>query len=154
MQGTTIKFKEKPMLKEPVDMYIQMQNLSDIEVGDHVIVVSKADQGDFGWPDVWGPPMDKYVATGVVGKVIDISKLGVLVDFDLDEDDESFFFPFFVLRVVKKNKKPSIKDLHDKLSHLSSSHDICSTYEEVIHKVADLLLEEVDHRIKEATDDC
>ena len=74
----------------PEEQYIRDQRKwiknCKLKVGDTVKVISKAEDGQSGWPTIWVPSMDKV--TG--GMVTGINKDGIQID-------DGAWFPFFVL---------------------------------------------------------
>ena len=87
--------------------YKALAKASKIKVGDSVTIIATAESNQMGWNNLWVDDMDDFV--GMRGTVchVDIGE-GFDVVFDsgnLSTCDESWRFPFFVLR----REKPAVK---------------------------------------------
>ena len=93
--------------------YKVLAKASPFKIDDSVVVVARADSRQMGWSNCWVDDMDDFV--GRTGTVIGTdSGAGVYVVFDSGDPrtcDDSYHFPFFVLRrsvpTVKLVKLPN-----------------------------------------------
>ena len=72
----------------------------DIKVGDHVLLIRAASDGEDAWPNVWPRKADGWI--GNILRVKDINDLNI-VCYNPDADDW-FCFPYFVLEKVVERK--------------------------------------------------
>ena len=87
--------------------YKALAKASKIKVGDTVSVIATAESNQMGWNDLWVDDMDDFVGMRGTVRHIDIGE-GFDVVFDSGNPstcDESWCFPFFVLR----REKPTVK---------------------------------------------
>lgn len=91
--------KEKKMSKR--ETYIKAQSLVDINIGDVVILKSKAADYQFGWSGEWNHDLNDYI--DAEGTVIDTNpESGFEVAFGDAGDDIAFteWVPFFVIEKI------------------------------------------------------
>lgn len=93
-------------MKTTEKVYLDAQAACGLKVGDYVMVTRKAYDYEAGWDNDWADSMDKTV--GVVGKVVDVSSVGIRVSF-ASPIDNLWRFPYFVL---EKTDKPEEKPEH------------------------------------------
>ena len=72
----------------------------DVKVGDHVLLIRAASDGEDAWPNVWPCTADGWI--GKILRVKDIHDLNI-VCYNPDADDW-FSFPYFVLEKVVERK--------------------------------------------------
>ena len=87
--------------------YKTLAKASKIKVGDSVTVTAIAESNQMGWDNIWVKDMDSFVGMRGTVRHVDIGK-GFDVVFDSGNPstcDESWRFPFFVLR----REKPTVK---------------------------------------------
>ena len=83
------------------EAYMIMQENCGIEVGDTVKVLRKAKDNEMGWKDLWNFKMDSIV--GEEAKVESLDGNGIYLHFN--DTHKRWWFPFFVLEIVKKKSK-------------------------------------------------
>lgn len=87
--------------------YKTLAKASKIKVGDSVTVIATAESNQMGWNNLWVDDMDDFVGMRGTVRHVDIGE-GFDVVFDSGNPstcDESWLFPFFVLR----REKPAVK---------------------------------------------
>ena len=87
--------------------YKTLSKASKIKVGDSVTIIATAESNQMGWNNLWVDDMDDFVGMRGTVRHIDIGE-GFDVVFDSGNPstcDESWRFPFFVLR----REKPAVK---------------------------------------------
>jgi len=87
--------------------YKTLSKASKIKVGDSVTIIATAESNQMGWNNIWVKDMDSFVGIRGVVCNTDIGE-GFDVVFDSGNPstcDESWRFPFFVLR----REKPTVK---------------------------------------------
>lgn len=87
--------------------YKTLAKASKIKVGDSVTVIATAESNQMGWNNIWVDDMDDFVGMRGTVRYGDIGE-GFDVVFDSGKPnviDDSYWFPFFVLR----REKPAVK---------------------------------------------
>ena len=87
--------------------YKALAKASKIKVGDSVTVITAAKSNQMGWNNLWVDDMDDFVGMRGTVRHADIGE-GFDVVFDSGNPntvDDSYWFPFFVLR----REKPAVK---------------------------------------------
>lgn len=72
----------------------------DVKVGDHVLLIRAASNGEDAWPNVWPCTADGWI--GKILRVKDIDDMDIMC-YSPDSDDW-FGFPYFVLEKVMEHK--------------------------------------------------
>ena len=83
--------------------YEERQRECGLKVWDKVKILKKVKSGENGWETVWSYEMDSWV-----------NKIGVIIGEDygagfkvfLEEEDDWWYFPYFVLEKVEDNETP------------------------------------------------
>lgn len=80
------------------ELYNKLQkafiDLTDLRIGNKVMVNATAKSQQFGWGSTWHDRLDKFV--GRVSTVEDIDKFGILLNYE----DSIYYFPYFVIELV------------------------------------------------------
>jgi len=87
---------EEAPKKKKKKSYIKRQEESNIKLGMKVHVIRTASSGEEGWSDAWNPKMDSFV--GNIYNVESIHDSGIEL---INEEGDSFVFPYFILEEVK-----------------------------------------------------
>lgn len=116
-------------------VYLDAQTACGLQVGDYVKILCKVESNQFGWQNVWRSEKDACV--GKIGKIDGINVNGIVVRFGKDDDD-GFYFPYFVLEKVEKPKhefkpfdKVLVRDCSDEewrcniFSHIHAGDFLC-----------------------------
>ena len=114
--------------------YKTLAKASKIRVGDTVTVISTAESNQMGWNNLWVGDMNDFVGTRGTVQRADIGE-GFDVVF---EHDESWRFPFFVLR----REKPVVKTV--KLSNGTAKVQRFDGQYKVTNVSFDLTVEDLD----------
>ena len=83
--------------------YEERQRECGLKVGDKVKILRKAVSFEDGWDNFWSEGADTWV--GKTGVIIGDSKVVGLKVF-LEEEDDWWYFPYFVLEKVEDNETP------------------------------------------------
>lgn len=83
--------------------YEERQRECGLKVGDKVKILRKAVSFEDGWDNYWSEGADTWV--GKTGVIIGDSKVVGLKVF-LEEEDDWWYFPYFVLEKVEDNETP------------------------------------------------
>ena len=84
--------------------YIERQAECGLKVGDAVKIFRKAEDGEDGWDDYWPKDMDTWV--GKIGKITGDGRDSGFKVF-CEEENDWWFFPYFVLEKVEEKKLTS-----------------------------------------------
>jgi hypothetical protein len=100
--------------------------LTNLKVGDKVRVLYKVEQGHFGWDAVWNDKLgyQELIMSEFIGKEATVGKIwNNMIQVTLD--DSSFYFPFFVLEVLRNTPEPIyLNDAKDYQATFEISGDI------------------------------
>jgi hypothetical protein len=83
--------------------YKEQQAECGLKVGDFVKILRKAKDGENGWDSCWPEDADTWV--GKTGEIIEDGERGGLKVF-LEEENDWWYFPYFVLEKVEDNETP------------------------------------------------
>lgn len=120
--------------------YKVLAKASKIKVGDSVTIIATAESNQMGWNNLWVDDMDDFVGMRGTVRHGDIGE-GFDVVFDSDNPstcDESWRFPFFVLR----REKPTVKVV--KLSNGTAKVQQINGQYKVTNVSFDLTVEDLD----------
>ena len=87
--------------------YEKRQRECGLKVGDFVKILRKAKDDENGWDNYWSEEMDTWV--GKTGEIIGGSE-GVGLKVFLEEENDWWFFPYFVLEKVEDKETPKHVD--------------------------------------------
>jgi hypothetical protein len=104
--------------------YEKRQRECGLKVGDKVKILRKAVSFEDGWDNYWSEGADTWV--GKTGVIIGDSKVVGLKVF-LEEEDDWWYFPYFVLEKVEDNETPKhvepVRQEEKKITFYSVFHD-------------------------------
>ena len=108
--GTTNNFIKPKVYTSYIENQREWIKKNNIKVGSKVKIIKKADSEENGWGAYWNSFMDDSInEVGIVTTIDDKSNNNIGIQVYLENKDNYYFYPYFVLEKVENKNKNEFK---------------------------------------------